>query len=107
MAENAAKKKGKDFNLVVPADAIRGTEIMKSGDYKYARVGAKIDEDTYVSVSYEWKGEGIPDAVMALMEYIQANKAELKEDKEELAKLHNRITAAFTKDKKEKEAEVK
>lgn len=90
--DNAAKKKSGDFNVSIPADSIRGTEIMRSGDYKYARVGAKISENEYVSVSYEWKGEYVPDAVMALMEYVKANQTDIKEDKEELAALQKRLS---------------
>lgn len=91
MGENAAKNKSGDLVITIPAESIRGTEILKSGDYKYARVGSKIDDDTYVSVSYEWKGSGVPDAVMALMEYMKANKEDIKENKEEVAALQKRL----------------
>lgn len=89
--EKSAKKKGNDLVITIKSDAIKGTEVMRSGDYKYARVSAKISDDEYVSITYEWKGENyIPDAVMTMMEFIKANKEGITEDTEEFAALKNR-----------------
>lgn len=78
----ASKKKSNSLTVVIDSEDIRGIEIMKSGDYKYARLGAKVGDDVYISVSYEWKGE-IPEVVMALMQYIKANKDQIDKNKEE------------------------
>jgi len=88
----AKKKKAANFVVNIEAEAIRGTEIMRSGEYKYARVSAKTGDDEYVSVTFEWKGEGyIPDAVMALMEYIKASKEDITEDAEEYKEISERL----------------
>lgn len=89
--EQAAKKKAAGLVIDIKAEDIRGTEVMRSGEYKYARVSAKTGDDEYVSVTYEWKGEGyVPDAVMAMMEFIKANKEDITEDVEEFAGIKNR-----------------
>lgn len=89
--ETSAKKKDSGFSITIATDAIKGVEITKYGEYHYARVGAKIDEDTYVNVSYEWKGDAIPDGVMALMSFVQANKDVIEEDEELYKEVSSRI----------------
>lgn len=90
MANNKVKKIAIDFAL----DEIIGMEISKSGDYKYARVGVKKGENERLSVYYEWVGAGIPDFVVNLMSYVQANKGDvdvsLEANKEEYASLTSR-----------------
>lgn len=78
-----AKNKGLTINI--DAAEIVGSEIMRHGEYKYARVSVKRSDSEYLSVNYEWKSEGIPDFVMGLMAWIQANKEEVEERKAELA----------------------
>ena len=92
MGENAAKKKDSGFNIFIPTETIRGVELMKAGDYRYARLSANLSDDVYVSVSYEWKGS-IPDEVMSLMEFMKANKNDVKEDAKVCSELSKRITA--------------
>lgn len=75
-----AKAKSQNITITIKPEDIRGSEIMKSGDYKYARVGAKVGDDEYVSVSYEWKGEAVPDFVMSIMAFIQAGFKELTDE---------------------------
>ena len=84
-----ADKKGKSFTITIDPAQIVGSEIMKSGDYKYARMGVKIGDDQYMSISYEWKGE-IPEFVMNLVGWLQASKEEIKEGAEEFAALKER-----------------
>jgi len=78
-----ADKKSKSLNISIDPSQIVGSEIMKSGDYKYARMGVKMGDDQYMSISYEWKGEGnVPEFVMSLFEFMKANKEEVDKSKE-------------------------
>jgi hypothetical protein len=76
-------------------EEIVGSEIVKSGDYKYASVGIKRGDNEYMRISYEWKGEGVPEFVMGIMSWMQSNKEEIDEAKkdgaEEYAALKGRI----------------
>ena len=83
----------KPMKINIMAEDIKGVEIMKSGDYRYARVGVKRGEDEYLNVSYEWKGENIPEFVMGLMDYMKANSEviEQSKDDEEFAAIKERI----------------
>jgi len=91
----ADKKKAKNLVITIIPDEIIGADISRSRDYKYASVGVKISDNEYLRVSYEWKGDTIPDFVMALMIWMQANEEELSSRKEEHAEeyeeLKNRI----------------
>jgi len=91
----ADKKKAKDLIIKIVPDEIIGVDISRSRDYKYASVGVKVNDDEYLRISYEWKGEGIPDFVLGLMQFIQANKEEVDKQKEEHAEeyveLKNRV----------------
>ena len=87
----ASKKKNNNLTISVASDTIRGIEVMKSGNYKYARLSAKVSEDEYVSISYEWKGENyIPEFVMTLMQYIKANKDEINKNRKEFNDIFKR-----------------
>jgi len=57
-----AKNKGLNINIM--PEEIVGSEIVKSGDYKYASVGIKRGDNEYMRISYEWKGDGVPEFVM-------------------------------------------
>lgn len=80
-----------NISLNVSPDTIIGSEVMKSGEYKYASVGIKVSDDEYIRISYEWKGDAIPEFVMGIMSWIQSNKDQLEEHKEEYASLKERI----------------
>ncbi len=88
-------KKDKMITLSFSTDEIMGADIAKSGEYKYASVGIKRGEKERMRISYEWSGEGIPDFVMSLLGYMQANKEVLaknkKEFEEEYAELKGRL----------------
>lgn len=79
-----------NISLNVSPDTIIGSEVMKSGEYKYASVGIKVSDDEYIRISYEWKGDAIPEFVMGIMSWIQSNKDQLEEHKEEYASLKER-----------------
>lgn len=80
-----------NITLNVSPDSIIGSEVMKSGEYKYASVGIKVSDDEYIRISYEWKGDAIPEFVMGIMSWIQSNKEQLEDHKEEYASLKERI----------------
>lgn len=81
-----ATKKDKNLVITIIPDEIIGADISRSRDYKYASVGVKVNDDEYLRVSYEWKGDGIPDFVMSLMGWMQSNKEDLDKRMEENAK---------------------
>lgn len=72
-----------NISLNVSPDTIIGSEVMKSGEYKYASVGIKVSDDEYIRISYEWKGESVPEFVMGIIGYISANKEEVDISKDE------------------------
>jgi hypothetical protein len=88
-----AKDKGMAINIM--PEEIVGSEIVKSGDYRYASIGVKKGDNEYMRISYEWKGEGVPEFVMAIMSWMQSNKEvidDLKEKRtEEYASLKERM----------------
>ena len=76
-------KKDKMITLSFSPEEIIGADIAKTGEYKYASIGIKRGDNERMRISYEWSGEGIPDFVMSLMGYIQANKEEIEKNKKE------------------------
>ncbi|RLI64878.1 MAG: hypothetical protein DRO67_03480 [Candidatus Asgardarchaeum californiense] len=78
-----ATKKSKVITLSFDPSEIIGADITKSGEYKYASVGIKRGENERLRISYEWSGEGIPDFVMNLMSWMQANKEDIDKTKQE------------------------
>lgn len=80
-----ATKKSKTLVVTIVLDEIIGADISRSRDYKYASVGVKINDNEYLRVSYEWKGDTVPDFVMGLMGWMQSNKEEVDQKKEEHA----------------------
>lgn len=81
----ANSKKIKNIVITIIPDEIIGADISRSRDYKYASVGVKISDNEYLRVSYEWKGDGVPEFVLGLMQFIQANKEDIDKQKEEHA----------------------
>ncbi|KKM97159.1 hypothetical protein LCGC14_1170870 [marine sediment metagenome] len=77
--------KNKGMTITIMPDEIVGSEIIKSGDYKYASIGVKMGDQEFMRISYEWKGEGVPEFVMAIMSWMQANKEVIDPLKEERA----------------------
>lgn len=71
-----ASKKG--MTIKIDPDQVLYTNISKSKDgFNSARVVVKVGEKEYMSVSYEWEGDAIPDFAMNLMSFMQANKMEI------------------------------
>ncbi len=75
-----ANKKG--LTLTILPSEIIGAEIMKSGEHRHASVGIKRGENEYMRIAYEWRGDAIPEFVMSLMSWMQANKEEIDVGKE-------------------------
>ena len=68
----------KDMVIKIAPDQVMFSNISKSKDgYNSARVVAKVSDNEYMSVSYEWEGTNVPDFAMNLMSFMQANSMEL------------------------------
>jgi hypothetical protein len=71
----ASKNKG--LSISISKDEIMYTNISKSKDgYNSARVVVKRGDKEYMSISYEWEGDGVPGFAMDLMGFMQANEIE-------------------------------
>ena len=67
--------KSKNFSISIVADEVMHTSISKSkGGYNSARMVVKKGDNEYMSISYEWEGDGIPSFAMDLMGFMQANE---------------------------------
>lgn len=82
--------KKKDFNISIDPSEVMYTNISTSKDgYNSARMVIKKGDSEYMSVSYEWEGDGVPGFAMDLMGFMQNNKVEksgIWKDKEEAYK---------------------
>lgn len=68
----------KDMKITIGADQVMYSTISKSKDgFNSARLVAKVNDNEYMSVSYEWEGKNIPDFAMNLMSFMQANELEI------------------------------
>jgi len=83
-----AKSKGKKMTINIDPEQVMYTNISKSKDgYNSARVVVKTGDKEYMSISYEWEGDNVPDFAINLMGFMQANKLEIgKEYEEDAAK---------------------
>jgi len=65
----------KDMTIKISPDQVMFSNISKSKDgYNSARVVAKVNDKEYMSVSYEWEGDSVPDFAMNLMSFMSANE---------------------------------
>ena len=84
-----------DMTISISPAEIMGSEVMKSGEYKYARVSVKKSDKQYMSISCEWQDAEIPEFVMALFDFMKANKDVVDNSKldstDEYASLKDRI----------------
>ncbi|RLI62849.1 MAG: hypothetical protein DRO67_06780 [Candidatus Asgardarchaeum californiense] len=92
----AAKKNG--LSITIAPEEIIGSEINRSGEYRYASIGVKKGDNQFMRISYEWKGDAaIPEFVMGIMGWISSaeNKEvvdiSIKEHAEEYAALKERM----------------
>ena len=93
--------KKNDITVTFKLESIMGSEIMKSGEYKYARVGIKLGDNEYMTITYEWKSESVPDFVMGLMQYISSSetKEEFEANKQKFAEEWKALKARTFKEK--------
>ena len=67
--------KSKKFTINVDSSEVMHTSISRSkGGYSAARMVVKKGDNEYMSINYEWEGDGIPSFAMDLMGFMQANK---------------------------------
>lgn len=104
----AAKK---DMKLSIKADEVMYTNISKSKNYNSAGVGIKKGDNEYLSISYEWSGDAVPDFVMDLMGFMQSNKEEvaasIESHTEELSAKKGKMPPWLNKDDEDKEGDSK
>ena len=67
----------KGIKLMIEPDSIMYVSISSSkSGYNYASVVAKLGDEHYMNVSYEWKdGETVPDFAMDVMAVLQTKRA--------------------------------
>ena len=69
--------KSKKFSVNVDAEEVMYTNISKYKDgYNSARIVVKKGDKEYMTISYEWEGDYIPDFAMNLMSFMKANSIE-------------------------------
>lgn len=96
--------KSKDFTVSVPVDKVMYTNISKSKDgYNSARLVAKLGDNEYMSISYEWEGDGVPDFAMKLMGFMKANEVTDSGTWKEQEEAYEEFSAKKTKKKEKKE----
>lgn len=71
-----AKKKDVNFKIIAEEVMHFGLSVSKDG-YKSARILIKKGDKEYMHIGYEWEGEGVPDFVMSLMGFVQANQEDI------------------------------
>jgi hypothetical protein len=83
--------KSKDMVIKISPDEIVGSEIIKSGDYRYASIGVKKGDKEYMRISYEWQGDVVPEFVMGIMHFMSSNKEVIDPLKEERAEEYKEL----------------
>lgn len=74
----------KKFSLNIDPEQVVYSTISKSKDgYNSARLVVKAGDKEYMSISYEWEGDTIPEFAMNLMGFMQANSLEMGKEYEE------------------------
>jgi len=69
----ASKNKG--LSIKIDKDEVMYTNISKSKDgYNSARIVVKRGDKEYMSISYEWEGDGVPGFAMDLMGFMKASE---------------------------------
>jgi hypothetical protein len=66
--------KKSDLSLSIPKENVMYTSISKDKQgYNSARMMVKMGDKEYMSISYEWEGDGVPTFAMDLMGFMKAN----------------------------------
>lgn len=78
-----------DFSFAFSSGEVLDCSVRKyNGGYNYAQLTIKKNRDEYISISYEWQGDAIPDLAMDILGFMQQspNQATASiEDKEKKA----------------------
>jgi len=74
-------KKGMIIKIDPESIMHSGISVSKDG-YKSARMLVKIGDKEYMSVGYEWEGDGIPSFVMDMMSFMKSNTELIEKAKE-------------------------
>ena len=63
----------KIYSVTIDVDKVRSVNISRYSDgYNYANVSSKINDNEYMSISYEWKGKDIPEFAMSIMDIMKS-----------------------------------
>lgn len=62
----------KQYSLGFCACDIVSVDLYKSDNYKYASVGIKKGKNQYISISYGWEDEKIPDFILDMAAFFAA-----------------------------------
>ena len=95
-----------DYNITIDPKKVKGTNISKYSDgYNYASITTKVGDGEYMSVSYEWKGDTIPEFALMAMEIMKSggNENATLEDVVVFERAANHFTEMAAKMKKKKE----
>jgi len=72
----------KKYTLNFCSCDINNVDLYKSSSgYNYASVGVRKGKKQYISISYEWQDETVPDFILDMVDYF-SNKDEDEESKE-------------------------
>ena len=93
----------KGMTLKIDPEQVMATNIRRTkGGYNSASMAVKLGDNEYMSISYEWEGDGITDTAMDFMGFMQANKEEIAKaietHKEETAKAKKKGKMPWMKD---------
>lgn len=67
----------KNYSIDVDPKKVRGVNISRYSDgYNYASLNCKMADSEYMSISYEWKGNDIPEMAMNIMDIMRSLGAE-------------------------------
>jgi len=88
--------KNKGIMVEIDKEKVVYVSISKSKDgYNVARIYVKIKDGEYLSVNYEWEGDGVPGFAMDLMGFMQENAEILEKNKEEFSKYKEKHPEKF------------
>lgn len=66
----------KQYNLGFCSCDVKSINLYKSEHYNYASIGIKRGKSQYVSISYEWEGEVIPDFILEMASFFSTSEGD-------------------------------
>lgn len=101
-------KNGPMFDVSFSPEKVRSANITRyKGGYSYATISCEPSDNEYMSVSYEWNSEAIPEFalnVMEVMKSIGKEKASLTTDADALERAAKVLMDRAAKLKKDSES---